>query len=95
MRSWNAMASIGGANSQRVEVCKLQEAIGLLVSAVLCVVIGTWLIGDLSPKNTPFAPQMKHDIQRSAVRWLSMLVASVVGAYKLHDIIDLIITAIR
>ena len=73
----------------------MQEAIVLLVSAISCVVIGTWLIGELSPKNTYYAPRMKHDIQRSAVRWLSGLTASVVGAYKLHDVIDLIITAIR
>ena len=89
------MPSIAGAYSHRVGACKLQEAILLLVSAVSCVVIGTWLIGELSPKNTLLASEMKHDIQRSAVRWLSVLTASVVGAYKVHDVIDLIITAIR
>ena len=71
------------------------EAIVLLVSAVSCVVIGTWLIGELSPQKTYLASQLKHDLQRSAVRWLSVLAASVVGAYKLHDVIDLIIAAIR
>ena len=74
---------------------KLQEAIALLVVAVLCVVIGTWLIGELSPKNTHLASEMKHDAQRSGVRWLSILAGSVVGAYKLHNVIDLIIAAIR
>lgn len=76
-------------------VCELQEAIILLASAVSCVVIGTWLIGEVSPKDSYLAPEMKHGVQRSAVRWLSMLAASVIGAYKLHDVIDLIITAIR
>ena len=78
-----------------IEVCKLRETIVLLVIAMLCVVIGTGLIGELSPKNTHLAPELKHDAQRSAVRWLSMLAASIVGVYKLHDVIDLIIAAIR
>ena len=39
--------------------------------------------------------EMEHDIQHSSVRWLPILAASVVGAYKLKDVIDLIIAAIR
>ena len=53
------------------------------------------LIGELSPKHTYSAPGMKHDLQRSALRWLSVLAASVVGAYKFREVIDLVVTAIR
>ena len=89
------IASILEVNSHRVGDCELQEAIVLLASAVSSVVIGTMLIGALSPGHGFHAHEMKSNLQRSAVRWLSMLAASVVGAYKLHDIIDLIITAIQ
>ena len=70
---------------------------------MLSVVIGTWLVGNLSPKIHGRSLQihqlielsgMKHDLQRTAIRWLSGLAASVVGAYKLKDVIDLIIAAI-
>ena len=80
------------------------EGIYLLGAAVLSVVVGTWLIGELSPKRFPrrtihndelmHLAEMKHDLQRSSVRWLSVLAASVVGAYKLNDVIDLIIKAV-
>ena len=80
------------------------EVIFLLTGSVLSVVIGIWLIGEISPKMSNRIlsnyelrelAEMKHAIQRSSVRWLSVLVASVVGAYKLKDVIDLIIAAIR
>ena len=76
----------------------------LLGASVLCVVVGTWLIGELSPKirgrslsndSLIELAEKKHSLQRSAVRWLSILVASVVGAYKLKDVIDLRIAAMR
>ena len=83
----------------------LTEDVLLLAVATMSVVIGTWLIGELSPKrfirrnlsiqDLMNLAEMKHDIQRSAVRWLSIMAASVVGAYKLKDVIDLIITAIK
>ena len=83
---------------------QLLEPIYLLASSVLSVVIGTWLIGELSPKihrtnlHTPdlmMLSEMKHDLQRTAISWLSGLAASVVGAYKLKDVIDLIIATIK
>ena len=83
---------------------QLLEPIYLLASSVLFVVIGTWMIGELSPKihrrnlHTPdlmMLSEMKHDLQRTAIRWLSGLAASVVGAYKLKDVIDLIIATIK
>ena len=70
----------------------MSEGIYLLAASTLCVVIGTWLIGGLSPKimrrsldhgDIMELAGMKHDLQRSCVRWLSILAASVVGAYKL------------
>ena len=81
------------------------EGIGLVAGSVLCVVVGTWLIGELSPKafgrrnvsvdNLIYLAEMKHDLQRGSVRWLSILAASVIGAYKLKDVVDLIIAALR
>ena len=80
------------------------EGIYLRVGATACVAVGMWLIGELSPKITRRGlrtdelmtlAEMKHDLQRVAVRWLSVLAASVIGAYKLKDVIDLIIAAIR
>ena len=38
---------------------------------------------------------MKHDLQRTAVRWLSGMAASIIGAYKLKDVVDLIITTVK
>ena len=35
-----------------------------------------------------------HSAETGRSRWLSTLAASVVGAYKLKDVVDLIITAI-
>ena len=80
------------------------EPIYLLASSVLSVVIGTWLIGELSPKihrrnlHTPdlmMLSEMKHDLQRTEIRWLSGMAASIIGAYKLKDVIDLIIATIK
>ena len=81
------------------------EGILLLASATLSVVIGTWLLGILSPKigrrrnlynqELISLAEMKHDLQRTAVRWLSGMSASVVGAYKLKDVVDLIIAAVK
>lgn len=80
------------------------EQMALIVAAVLVVALGTWIIGELSPRvrrrgrypfDSPTLNQMKSDLQRSSVRWLSVLVASVIGAYKLKDVIDLIIAAIK
>ena len=77
------------------------EGIYLLGAAALSVVVGTWLIGELSPKRfrgrnihndeLMHLAEMKHDLQRASVRWLAVLAASVVGAYKLNDVINLII----
>ena len=47
------------------------------------------------PSAAVVLAQMKHDLQRVTVRWLSVLAASVIGAYKLKDVIDLIIAAVR
>ena len=81
------------------------EGILLLAGATLSVVIGTWLIGELSPKigrrrnlhnyELINLAEMKHDLQRTSVRWLSGMSASVVGAYKLKDVVDLIIAAVK
>ena len=77
----------------------------LLIASTLCVVTGTWLIGELAPRisrrrtlNTNdlmVLAGMKHGLQRRAVKWLTVMVASVVGAYKLKDVMNLIIAAVR
>ena len=81
------------------------EGILLLSGATLSVVIGTWLIGELSPKigrrrtlhnhELMNLAAMKHDLQRTTVRWLSVMAASIIGAYKLKDVVDLIIAAVK
>ncbi len=79
------------------------EIVYLLGGSVLSVVIGTWLIGEMAPEirrtgrsyELMYQAEMKHNLQRSAIRWLSILAASVVGSYKLKDVVDLIIEAIR
>ena len=38
---------------------------------------------------------MKHDLQRTTVRWLSVMAASIIGAYKLKDVVDLNIAAVK
>ena len=38
---------------------------------------------------------MKHDLQRTTVRRLSGMAASIIGAYKLRDVVDLIIAAVN
>ena len=38
---------------------------------------------------------MKHGLQRRAVKWLTVMVAAVVDAYKLKDVMNLIIAAVR
>ena len=67
------------------------EGIYLLGGAVLSVVIGTWLIGELSPKinrrilrndDLMNLAEMKHELQRTSVRWLSGMSASVVSAFN-------------
>lgn len=82
----------------------MPEIVYLLGGSVLSVVMGTWLIGELAPKirrrtyasnELMYQAEMKHNLQRSAIRCLSILAASVVGAYKLKDIVDLIITALK
>ena len=80
------------------------EAVYLLAASILSAVIGTWLIGELSPKiprrilsnrERMELADMKHAIHSSSVRWLSVLAASVVGSYKLKDVIELIIAAVK
>ena len=81
------------------------EGILLLVGATLSVVIGTWLIGELAPKigrrrilhnhELMNLAAMKHDLQRTSVRWLSGMSASIIGAYRLKHVVDLIIAAVK
>ena len=81
------------------------EGILLLSGATLSVVIGTWLIGELSPKigrrrtlhnyELVNLAAMKHDLQRTTVQWLSGMAASIIGAYKLKDVVDLVIAAVK
>ena len=80
------------------------EGLLLVVAAVLAVVVGTWIIGELSPRvrrrdryplDSATLDQMKSDLQRSSVRWLSIMVSSVIGAYKLKDVVDSIVAAIK
>ena len=69
----------------------------------MAVVIGAWLIGEASPtisrRNVDtddllYLAELKGRMQRTAIIWLSGLAASVVGAYKLKDVVDLIIKAV-
>ena len=82
----------------------MSEGIALLVASFLCVAIGTWFVGELSPKirgrvlsnaELLHPSNLKHDVQRTALRWFSFLAASVVGAYKSTDVVDRILEAIR
>ena len=82
----------------------MAEGIALLVVSLLCVAIGTWFVGELSPKirgrvlsnaELLHLSNLKQDLQRTALRWLSFLAASVVGAYKSTEVAHRIIEAIR
>ena len=82
----------------------MTEGIALLGASFLCVAIGTWFVGELSPKirgrvlsnaELLHLSKLKYDLQRTALRWLSFLAASVVGAYKSTEIVDRIVEAIR
>ena len=78
------------------------EIIIVLVVATACVIAGTFLIGAIAPKTGYGGPDIgtaeasfKRDLQRTAIRWLSSLSASIVGAYKLFDLIDMVLATIR
>ena len=71
-----------------------RSVIQALIVAVICVIAGTFVVGLFVPNGGIDQLDLKVALQRTALRWLSVMASSIVGAFQLPTIVDSIVKAL-